>query len=187
MSLLRLQCFTWEDLVADSHTVTIAYHEKTIKGEFLQDVEALVNTYLDKPLEGEDLKGRTIRSYHGRDWNTTCLSECDCMQIGIYLWNLRKVGLWPAMSGYRHKPLVVLLKSASKYDEAQGPRSNSPDNCNVCYRQFRGGLTECVRKALASFDGLCLDCVKHFRSGKEEPYLCRIKHEKHMGIMPDIV
>ena len=126
-------------------------------------------------------KGYVIRDQHSGRHNNY-MTECDCEKVGAYLWSLKAIGLWPLLSVNQQKTLGTVLKNAAQFDMVRGSNMKADVSCAMCKIDFNTKILGCVEKTLSSFDGLCLDCVKHRKRNGENTSVCRMPHEGFKGV-----
>ena len=98
------------------------------------------------------------------------LSECDCDNITILLWELRRRGLWPISKAYQNGTVGTLLEKLKFFST---PRCHDVHpRCPDCGHRFDRWVEILADRARKAVDGLCLDCVKN-ELAREGEYVCR--------------
>ena len=150
--------------------------QQEIKSEIQLDIEKIIQAVAEKILHSIDIPAKS----------PLYLSHCDSNLVMLFIKELSDTQLWPMTSACESLSIRDLCKKleACSFAEFAG-RFKQSDHCNKCSRDLVEVVLAATKKAMGSFEGLCLDCVKHHKKGKKDWAKCRVPHTKFQGLEQD--
>ena len=159
-------------------TATLISRRRDIKYRLQLDVENVVEPVASKWIS---IKDRGIPEGDVCDF-----SCCDAYRIGFFINQLLHQNLWPMVSAFRRCSIKSLCEGLESCDFEDLLRVRTYEQrCDDCDELLTDQVGSAVAQAKESFQGLCLDCVKHHKKDKEEWAKCRIPHTDFRGLEQD--
>ena len=154
------------------------------------DLELLVKQIVDKsfpPLARAQIphRGEYHSSTNSHDRDNAC--ECDGTRLFYFLKQLSLHGLYPVTLALEIKGFTALRSAldACEFSVPRALQNQGVFECATCQPRLLTQSKIMKGKMANSFDGLCLDCVKHgpADSGKDGRLgKCRIAHSGFLGL-----
>ena len=149
-----------------------------VKYRLQLDIENIVGPAAAKLVE--------IRDHDIPENDDYVFSRCDAYRIGIFINQLRGQDLWPTVSAFRDRSMKWLCEGLERcHFEDLFRICTYRERCEICDNLLEYQVDSAVIQAKTSFQGLCLDCVKHHKKNKEEWAKCRIPHTDFRGLEQD--
>ena len=159
-------------------TATLISRRREIKCCLQWDIENIVVPVASKPVK---IRNHDIPKDDGYDF-----SRCDAYRIGFFINELCHQHLWPMAPAFRYCSINKLCEGLEGCDFGELLRvCDYEQRCDDCDELLTDQVGSAVAQAKESFQGLCLDCVKHHKKDKEEWAKCRIPHTDFRGLEQD--
>ena len=146
--------------------------ERNIKRHMQLDIELLIAPVAEKRTPTDYLPGS----------DDFFLSHCDCMSISMFINALARQGLWPLSAPFERCSINRLCQKLEACDFGLPNRVPKSKKCSTCPEDLAAKALRISRRALSTFDGLCLDCVRDPGGNHTKWSKCRVPHQNFRGL-----